>query len=152
MRFVREAIAIAAGAFGIGVVWQSWNRLPSQIPTHFDAAVKPNGFGAPSTLLLVPVISVFIYLVLTAVSFFPERFNYPVKVTEQNRQRLQAIAVAMLGWIKAVTMCTLAYVTWATVRVATGDAAGLGAGFVPVMLGALGVTIAIGMVKMRRAA
>ena len=151
MRFIREAIAIVAGIFGPVVLWQAWDRLPAQIPTHFDAAGRPDGYGSPSTLVLVPAISAFLYLVMTAFSFFPETFNYPVKVTEQNRARVQAIAVSMLGWIKAEIMCVLAYVTWSMVRVAKGEASGLGLAFLPVMFAAVGLTIAIGIVQTRRA-
>ena len=152
MRIIREAIAIAACAFSIGVVWQSWNRLPAQVPIHFSARGTPDNYGAPSALFMVPIIAIFLYLTLTVASFFPEVFNYPVKVTDQNRKRLQLLAISMLGWIKTEVMCTLAYITWASVRVAMGKAAGLSAAFLPIMLGLLAATIIAGIVQMRRAA
>jgi len=151
MRLIRETIAAVACAFGIGVVWQSWQRLPAQIPTHFAGNGRPDGYGPPSTLWLVPAIALFLYSMLTIFSFFPQSFNYPVKVTDENRVHVQRIAVAMLGWLKAELMGTLAYITWATVRTAKGEANGLGLAFLPILLAMVGLTLTAGIVMTRRA-
>jgi uncharacterized membrane protein len=76
------------------------NPLPATIPTHFDTAGNPNGWGSPSGIIFMPLIATALYLLITVVSFFPASFNYPVRVTPQNRSRLEAISLSMIGCIK----------------------------------------------------
>jgi Protein of unknown function (DUF1648) len=151
MRFIREALAFAALAFQIGVVWFFWSQLPAQIPTHFGISGTPDDYGAKSNLVVLPAIAMVLYGLLTAVSFFPRAFNYPIAVTDENRDRLQAIAVAVLGWLKAEITWAFAYITWVDIRVGLGVSGGLGWAFLPLMLGVVGVTVAIGVVQTRRA-
>jgi uncharacterized membrane protein len=88
------------------------NRLPDKIPTHFDMAGNPNGWGSPLTLMLLPVIAVVIYALITLVSFFPSAFNYPVPVTPENRPRLQALSLQMVAWLKVELAFLLTLLQW----------------------------------------
>jgi uncharacterized membrane protein len=75
-------------------------RLPERIPVHFDGMGNPNGWGSSQSLPLLPLIAIGVYLLLTMVSRFPAYFNYPVKVTEENRERLQSLTIEMLAWVR----------------------------------------------------
>jgi uncharacterized membrane protein len=88
------------------------SRLPDKIPTHFDLAGNPNGWGSPATLLLLPVIAVVIYGLITVVSFFPSAFNYPVRVTPENRPRLQALSLQMVAWLKVELAFLFTLLQW----------------------------------------
>jgi len=151
MRFLRETLALAGLAFQIGILGVYWNALPARVPTHYGLNGAPDDYGAKATLLTLPLVAIAIYGLLTTVSFFPQRFNYPVAVTEQNRERLQAIAGAMMGWLKAEVTWIFAYIGGADIRVALGVSSGLGWAFLPLMLSLVGATIAIAVVQMRRA-
>src|SRR5579862_2084713 len=101
MRIVREFLALAGLLFQIGAVWFFWTQMPAQVPTHFGFNGTPDAFGAKSSLLVLPVVTLALYGLLSVLSFFPQAFNYPVEVTAGNRERLQGIALGLLGWLKA---------------------------------------------------
>jgi len=99
------------------------DRLPARIPTHFDLAGNPNAWGSPNTLLLLPVMAAVIYALITLVSFFPAAFNYPVRVTPENRPRLQTLSLQMVAWLKVELAFLLTLLQWfilATVRAGHG--------------------------------
>jgi hypothetical protein len=150
MRIVRETLALAGLVFQIAVVRYFWNQMPQRVPTHFGANGLADGYGDKSELLIEPVIAFFLYGMVTALSFFPQSFNYPVAVTDKNRARLQGISVGMLGWLKAELTWTFAYVAWGSVRAAAGRSNGLSIAFLPVMLAITGITIVWAILLMRR--
>jgi uncharacterized membrane protein len=93
-------------------------RLPDRIPIHFDTAGHPTSWGSPTMLLLLPAITIIIYLLFTVVTRAPGAFNYPVTVTSQNRQRVQNLAMDMMAWLKAEIVSLLTWMQWVTVDVA----------------------------------
>jgi hypothetical protein len=78
-------------------------------------------------------------------------YNYPVAVTDRNRERLHALGVALAGWCKVAVTWLFAYIAWIDVRVGLGLSTGLGWFFLPAMLLGIGAPIAIVIVQMRRA-
>lgn len=152
MRALRETLAIAGLAFQIGILWRYWSTLPQNVPTHFGISGTPDAYGGKSTMLLLPAIAVLLYVLLTVISFFPQSFNYPVVVTDENRGRLQSIALALIGWLKAELTWLFAYISWITIRVSMGRSDSLGWQFLPVSLLVVGATVTAGIVQSRRAA
>ncbi len=103
MRRTLEVVSLAGLAVLFWITWRAFygpDPLPARIPTHFDIAGNPNGWGSPSSLLLLPAVALAIYLGMTVVSKFPSAFNYPVRVTPENRPRLQALTLQMIAWLK----------------------------------------------------
>lgn len=92
------------------------DHLPARIPTHFNFAGQPNGWGSPYTLLVPPIIAVGVYALTTVITQFPSLFNYPVQVTDENRPRLEALAQLMITWIKTESICLLAWIQWSTIE------------------------------------
>jgi uncharacterized membrane protein len=152
VRYLREALALAGLALQIAIVWYFWSALPPQVPMHFGATGTVDSYGDKSTLMILPAITFGLYVLLTVIGFFPRSFNYPVEVTEENRGRLQATALTMMGWLKVELVWLFAYISWAVIRVALGRANSLGWAFLPVTLGVVGLTLALGIVHMRRTA
>jgi uncharacterized membrane protein len=115
-------------AFGLlalaALIWITYtalngpNRLPERMPTHFDVAGNPNGWGSPSGIILIPIIASGVYLLMSVVARFPASFNYPVRVTPQTLPRLQAITLDMITWIKAEMACLFAALQWAIIQAA----------------------------------
>ena len=65
-----------------------WNRLPEQIPTHYNAAGRIDGTGGRGTLLLMPLIGLATDLIVALVGRFPRSWNTGVRVTVLNRARV----------------------------------------------------------------
>ena len=110
MRRSLEAIGLFALA---GLLWVTCSALygpeplPARVPTHFDLAGHPNGWGSPAALFLLPAIALVLYCGMTLVARYPSVFNYPVRVTPANRPRLEEITISLLTWIKVEMVCFL---------------------------------------------
>ncbi len=94
------------------------NKLPARIPTHFGMDGKPNGWGGPESLWLLPAVGTLLALLMTVVSRHPQSFNYPVRVTRENRARLEGLALEMIAWLRLEVLCLFAWIEWATIEMA----------------------------------
>lgn len=115
MRKTLATIGLTTLALQAWGYWQDSfgpNHLPDRIPVHFDAAGNPNGWGSPSSLIFLPVLSLALFLFLTLIARLPSVFNYPVEVTEENRDTLQRLTVDLLAWMRTELVCTFALVQW----------------------------------------
>ena len=65
-----------------------WHSLPEQIPSHYDAAGRIDGYGSRGTLLIMPVIGLVGDLAIALVSRFPRSWNTGVRLTVLNRTRI----------------------------------------------------------------
>ena len=63
-----------------------WSRIPDTVPTHFNAAGVADSYGSKR---------------------IPAIWNFPVAVTEENRERLYKIAMIMMGGIKVLVTALL---------------------------------------------
>jgi uncharacterized membrane protein len=122
----------------------------NRVPTHFDAGGRPNGWGSPWILLVLPISALVIYLLMTLVSRYPGAFNYPVRVTPANHARLQSLALEMIAWLKAEIVWLFAIIQIATVRAARTGHIGLSPRFMPLALGVVFATIIGYISAMRR--
>lgn len=108
--------------------------LPDRIPTHFDFAGKPNGWGTPAMLWLMPAIATVVLGLMSLVARFPQSFNYPVRVTPATRPRLQAISLDMIAWLQLEIAAMLLWVQYAIIDAARTSHIGLSPLFVPVII------------------
>jgi hypothetical protein len=80
MRKLLEAIGIVALLFLGWITWRALagpDHLPDRIPTHFDIAGQPNGWGSPDSLWLLPAFGLLIYLTISVVERFPWGLQLP---------------------------------------------------------------------------
>jgi len=144
MRRSLEALSLATIAFlwcfTLGALY-GHNPLAERIATHFGLDGRPDGWGSPAGLYLLPVAGVVAYVVMTVVARFPGSFNYPVRVTRDNRGRLEAVAVQMIAFIKTEVLCLFALIQVVTIDSARQEHAGRGLAVVPVFVVAIFVTI-----------
>ena len=153
MRKSLEFVGVAALLFLCAITWRALNgpnRLPDRIPTHFDIAGQPNGWGPPSSLWMVTAVALLLYVSITVVSFFPSAFNYPVRVTPRNRDALQGLALEMITWLKVELSCLFAWIRWATIDAVRHAHIGLSPLQLPLALAVFG-TMTWYLVAMRRA-
>ncbi len=69
------------------------------------------------------------YAILTVVSFFPQAWNMPVSVTEENKWALYGMTKNLLLFLKAELLALFFYLTWCT-----ASAQPLSSKFLPVIL------------------
>jgi uncharacterized membrane protein len=148
--YVFEAIAVIGIICGIVAVARAFPILPARIPTHFGASGVPNGWGSKNSLWFVAGLNAFLYAAFLTLSLFPQTFNYPVKVTEENAERLYRRAIGMLRWLRIEVAWTFAFMIYRSVQVAFGSAKGLGGAFLYVVVALVLVTTLYWAVEMVR--
>jgi uncharacterized membrane protein len=154
MRRLLEAVSVGALLVNFVLTWlalDSGFKVPDQIPTHFDIAGRPDGWGSPLSLLLLPVVALFLYGAITTASRFPSAFNYPTRVTAQNRDSLQQIALNMMAWIKAELCSLFAVIQYSTIDTARQARNGLSPLLMPLALVIVFGTVVAHIIAMRRA-
>ena len=117
-----------------GLTITHYSTLPDTIPTHFNGAGEPDGFGSKASIIGLPFIATLLFIGLTVLNRYPHIFNYPSPVTQNNALRLYTLATRMLRYLKLVLVLVFGGIEFMTIQNATGKAAGLGVWFLPLTL------------------
>lgn len=146
-RWLLELVALVAVGVSVVAVARAWPELPARVPMHFDLAGEPDGWGGRGSVLLLPVTALFLYLLLSAVQYFPAHwYNYPVSLTDENRDRQHRLAKGLIVAMKAAICGLFAHLTLGVLETALGRADGLGPwlvfGWLAVIFGLIGVYLA----------
>jgi uncharacterized membrane protein len=155
MRKFLETISVAALATLLYLTWTALygpNHLAGQIPTHFGAMGQPTSYGPASTLWLLPIVGLGLYALITVVGLFPGAFNYPVRVTVQNRDRLQRIAVRMVVGVKAEILILFAILQYEIIQSVRTQTNSLPILLMPMALALIFLTLALHIAALLRAA
>lgn len=133
-----QQMMIVAGAIGVivgfGIVARYWPDLPQTIPTHFNGLGKPDGWGGKSSLLAVPIIGLVLYAMMMVLSRFPQIYNFPVTITEENAADQYQMARTLVIWLGTFIPWMFTYLGWMSVQNAMQKAEGLGGWFLPATL------------------
>lgn len=109
----------------VAVTSEGAELLPERIPTHFGVSGAADGWGPKYMLYVLVALVAVMYGGMTLIQRVPHRFNYPVRVTEQTRARLQRLGVGLVRWLKVEVTALFTYIQWSVVQVGTGRAAGM---------------------------
>lgn len=111
-----------------------YNQLPDKIPIHFDGSGNPDGYGKKEMIWLLPAIGLVMFFVLNQVTKHPHSFNYLKPITEANALHQYTLASRMMRVLNFITSSIFCFITWQSIRVALGQASGLGSLFLFVSL------------------
>lgn len=120
VKFSRIISILIIGAM-IVYTAMSWSDIPQTIVTHFNASGTPDGSGSKWTLLLFPAILIIMFIAMTAMTRFPKAYNYPVKLTEQNKAVQYELAKSFVQVLILEVTVLMGYIQWAIVRGAIED-------------------------------
>ena len=87
-----------------------WEKIPASVPSHFDALGRPDAFAGKAVLIREPVLALLLWGLIAIVRRFPNTWNFPVKVTEKNRERLYEIGDRMLNILMPLVVFLILYV------------------------------------------
>jgi len=122
-----------------------WSTIPDIVPTHFGLSGQANAWGGKGSLLGTVGVSLFIYILLTVTSRFPQAYNFPRPITEQNAALQYKIGRSMIQILKVEVIWILAYINWIMVQGALDKSMNLGNAFLSVSLllvfGTIGIYI-----------
>lgn len=106
-----------------------WNHMPDEIPTHFGWNGQADAYGSKESVILLPVMSILIYLLMIFVERFPELWNVPGHVTPNNIGWIYGNVKSMLVSTKFGICFIFFYINFCTVFCRD-----MGAWFMPVSL------------------
>lgn len=108
----------------------NYGRLPQKIPTHFDAAGNPDGWGAKGILILLLVVEVgLLYLpstmfayALSAVGDFRPMINLPGKRqwTPDQAEAVRVWVLRLMFVTKTLAIGLLTFILYNAIKVAQG--------------------------------
>jgi uncharacterized membrane protein len=129
-----DFIAFAFLAALIAIPSMNYSSLPDTIPSHFNAAGQPDDYGGKGTLWMLPATGLFFFILMTIVEQFPQIYNYPVEITEENAERQYRNAVRLIRLLKTLILIIFSFLSFKTIQTAAGKSSGLGKAFLPVFL------------------
>ncbi|MCO6485628.1 MAG: DUF1648 domain-containing protein [Saprospiraceae bacterium] len=102
----------------VGSLVALYPRIPDTIPVHFNAAGIPDDWGPKRTVWIIPAMGTALAFLLL---WLPARasglMNYPIRLTEENRQKQQWLAVRFLRVTAGLILLLFIYISWTMVRV-----------------------------------
>lgn len=94
----------------------NWSLLPDTLASHYNASGQPDAWSSKGSILALPIISAFLYILLTGLLFLPiEMLNSPVEVTKSNRMYIQKLTRDLLSLLKLVMICNFSYMNLCTI-------------------------------------
>lgn len=145
MKIIIEASALVILLSTFAYVITYWNTIPEKIPSHFNFHGQIDSWSSKNFVFFPVLVSLFLYLLLTVVSFFPSMWNMPVKITEENMERAYHHTRNMITILKLELVSVFAYIT-----IQTSKAQVLSPYFLPVFLIVIFGTIAVHIVMINK--
>ena len=88
-----------------------WGSIPDKIPAHYDWEGNIDRWGNKSDLIFLPMMSWFLYLLITGLQQVPLVWNTGVKITEKNEERVYRTLKYLLETLKLIVVADLTYLT-----------------------------------------
>lgn len=124
-----------------------YTKLPIKIPTHFNGMGEVDGYGSPATVFYLVIVLFIMQMALSALANFPQVYNYPVKITEQNREAQFRLAKYFIRTLKLCLAILFTYIQFSVIYSALSGKEGMSLWFLPIALIGIFGTIIIYFVK-----
>lgn len=127
-----------------------WNRLPNQVPAHFNLAGEVDRWGSKWELIILPIIGGITLIIMQFLEKHPEVHNYPSRLNESNAPQFYLLSRKMLNQVK--NMCSLIFtaIILESVTIALKWGKGFGVWFLPVLIIAAFIPLMIGLIQQRK--
>jgi uncharacterized membrane protein len=124
-----------------------YNSLPDIIPIHYNAFGTADNFGKKWMILSLPIVSTVLFIGLTLLNYFPESFNYPTKINEDNALIQYTYATRLIRYLKLVIVFIFGILLYRTTRYPLNQNDGLGIWFLPLFLGLIFIPLIFYVLK-----
>lgn len=148
--YILELLALLALVCLIIMPFYFYHDLPEKIPGHFNAMGLPNAFGQKNFVWILPVLGFILYVWLTLINKVPHLMNYPVKVTDENAERLYTLGTRTIRMLKVLIISMFVYIVYKIIKISLHESAGLGKYFLFLFLIIIFTVIVIMIFKMVR--
>lgn len=128
----------------------TFSKLPKTVPTHIGATGQVDGYGNKTTLLSMPIIGLVIYIGLSVLQRFPNIFNYPIEVTENNAEALYSLGIKMIRSLKLFVVLIFATESFTFTRLASGKQFSAGIAIITFLIVLMTIMLIYYIVKMSK--
>ncbi len=108
-----EWVGIIALVISWGFSLYVYRVSSGDLPTHFDATGKVDAYGNKITVLVLPLISTLLFAGMSWLNHYPEKFNYPIKITERNKEAEYRAAMRTIRGMKLAVVLVFLLITMA---------------------------------------
>lgn len=128
-----NGIALAVFIGTIVYLLVAWATLPDEVPAHYNGIGEVDRWGSKWEMVILPLTSLFTWIVMTILEKFPHLYNY-TNLTKENAKVQYLNARLMLNVLKNSTVLLFSYLIWNDIQVAFGHHESLSVWFLPVFL------------------
>jgi len=89
----------------------AWPNIPTEVPGHYNAVGEVDRITKKDSLIVLPIVTLIMYIGLSILIKFPQAWNTGVRVTEENRERVYRILKNMLNTTKLLVVLGFTYIT-----------------------------------------
>jgi uncharacterized membrane protein len=118
-------IGLLSVAFMWLLVVYYWPSLPDMIPSHFNVRGEVDDYASKYIILLLPVIGGATWGLIAFFGNKPNLYNYPVKITAQNKEVQYKLARRLLTLMNASTAIMFLYIQWTIIQAALESKIGI---------------------------
>ena len=123
-----------------------WSSIPDQVPGHFNASGEVTRWDSKGTLIIMPIITVALYVGITILERFPQVWNTGVRITKENMFRVYRILKSLINIVKLLIV-----VTFASITIIQSLAVALPIWLMPVLISLIFGTIIINIIRLVKA-
>lgn len=112
------ALEITGLLFLVGMIvfiYTQWDQIPQQVPMHYNLRGEIDSWGSKYQTLILPTISILLYIFITVVSFFPQIWNVPVQITDENKEVVYLSTKNLIIFMKVEMLTIFFYLNYHTV-------------------------------------
>lgn len=113
---VSEVLSVLTIIFLFGYLILNWSEIPDKIPSHYNALGEVDRWSSKGSILILPIIGGFLYLVITLLSFMPYAWNIPIKANENNYIKVYENTRSIICYTKLIMLSAFTYITICTVK------------------------------------
>lgn len=81
------------------------------LPQHFDTVEKPGSYGNKIAVLALPFVATLLFIGMSWLNRYPEIFNYPKKITENNKEAEYRAAMRTIRGMKLAVVLVFSLIT-----------------------------------------
>ena len=127
-----------------------WNKLPDQVPGHYNAQGEVDRMGSKFELLLLPGIGLFMIFFIQFFERNPELHNYPQRLNQSNAEQFYLQSRKLANQLKNICLIIFTLLLFESVSIALGGWNGFGISLLPLILVGTFTPIVIGFIQQSR--
>lgn len=135
--YILEGLSIVLILVQWILILVSYTKLPINIPIHFNALGKADGFGSRILILSLPVLSTLLCIGLSILNLYPHHFNYLIEITPKNIYSQYKLATRFIRYLKLAVVVLFGTIEFCIIQNPVRSEIAFGNWFLPLFLGLL---------------